>query len=408
MNILHTSDWHLGHRLHEQSQQYEQQKFLEWLLDTIKEKEIDVLLVAGDIFDTGYPSSQALQMFYDFLAGVYKDTGCSQVVMTAGNHDAPGTINAPGHLVRSFSINLIGKATDNISDEILSFEINGEKLIVAAIPFLRDRDIRRAIAGENADNIESRYRQALTNHYREIAGKIQKDRNTFAVAMGHLFAVGGQTSESENRIYVGGLGDIAADDFPDVFDYVALGHLHRPQKVGNRDNIRYSGSPYPLSFSEAGQEKSVLLIKTSDGQLCSIDSISTPRFRELHSIKGALQQCTERLKEIATKQNTSRGEDGQFPFVEVNIIEEGLTTSAYSKINDAIEGLPVKVLKVRLLNKNAQKGIEQLVEEDKQLEELQPDEIFKKKCEEENFNLSENKEVLDAFYEILSSIEQGS
>ncbi|MCF6242956.1 MAG: exonuclease subunit SbcD, partial [Bacteroidales bacterium] len=116
MKILHTSDWHLGHRLHEQSQQYEQKEFLEWLIQFVSTVEIDVLLVAGDIFDTGYPSSQSMELFYRFLAQLYRNTQCKQVVMTAGNHDAPGTINAPGSFVRNFDISLIGKATENIED----------------------------------------------------------------------------------------------------------------------------------------------------------------------------------------------------------------------------------------------------------------------------------------------------
>jgi exonuclease SbcD len=109
MKILHTSDWHLGHRLHEQSQSFEQEKFLEWLLKTIKNRNTDVLLVAGDIFDTAYPATHSLQIFYDFLAKVHTQTNCKHVVITAGNHDSPGTINAPKDLVRYFSINMVGK-----------------------------------------------------------------------------------------------------------------------------------------------------------------------------------------------------------------------------------------------------------------------------------------------------------
>lgn len=400
MNILHTSDWHLGHRLHEQSQQYEQEKFIEWLLTTIDEKEVDVLLVSGDIFDTGYPSSQSLQLFYDFLAKLYKTTNCKHVVITAGNHDAPGTINAPGQLVRYFSINLIGKATENVEDEILQFTINGEKLIVAAVPFLRDRDIRRAVAGENTNDIETRYKTALVNHYNEVAKAINKSDNTFVVAMGHLFAVGGQVSESENRIYVGGLGDITASDFPKVFDYVALGHLHRPQKVDKHDCIRYSGSPYPLSFSEAGQSKKVILIKTKDRRQAITEEIGIPVFRNLLSVSGDIEYCKMRLKEIA-------GQNFEVePWVEVIIDDNDFYASAYSEINNAITGLQIRVLKVVTLRVDNSIGLEQLVESDRQLNELKPDEVFKKKCNEDSFDLDEKSEILDAFYEILNEVEE--
>ncbi len=402
MNILHTSDWHFGHRLHEQSQLYEQEKFLYWLLKTIKERTIHVLLVSGDIFDSGYPSSQSLRMFYNFLAKLYKTTDCQHVVITAGNHDAPGTINAPGELVRYFSINLIGKATDNIEDEIFHFNINGEKLIVAAVPFLRDRDIRRAIADENANDIETRYKTALVNHYNEAADAINKDDHTFTVAMGHLFAVGGQVSESENRIYVGGLGDISASDFPGLFDYVALGHLHRPQKVDKREHIRYSGSPYALSFGEAGSQKKVIVIKTIDSKLTSIDEINIPVFRTFYTITGNLEHCKHQLETISKHNNEAE------PWVEVNINEPGLTTNAYTLINDVIEDKAVKVLKVRNISLQMPPDITQIEEEDRQLNELKPDDVFKRKCEEEHYNLNDNKQILDAFYEILNGLQNGN
>ncbi len=400
MNILHTADWHLGHRLHEQSRSEEQEKFLQWLLTVISEKSIDVLLVAGDIFDTGYPSSHSLQMFYDFLAKLYKQGTCKQVVMTAGNHDAPGTINAPSFLVKSFSINLVGKAGENVKDEILNFEINEEKLTVAAVPFLRDRDIRKAVAGEDAVIIETRYKTALTNHYNSVASEIIKDGNTFVIAMGHLFAVGGQVSESENRIYVGGLGDMAASDFSPVFDYVALGHLHRPQKVNQKEHIRYSGSPYPLSFGEIGQKKKVILIETSGGKLRDITDIDIPVFRKLYSIKGTMNECKALLNEIGKLQDKPK------PWVEVLINEPGLNSMAYMQINEAIKNLPLKVLKVRLLNYASRKGLEQLVKEDTQLDELQPEDVFRKKCEEENFDLNEHPDIMDAFNEILNEITE--
>ena len=399
MNILHTSDWHIGHRLYEHSQQYEQEKFLEWLLKTIDEKAIDVLLVSGDIFDTGYPSSQSLRMLYDFLAKLYKTTNCQHVVMTAGNHDAPGTISAPGELVKYFSINLIGKASENIEDEIFRLNVNSEKLIVAAVPFLRDRDIRRASAGENASDIEARYKTALVNHYNEAANVINKDKNSFVVAMGHLFAVGGQVSESENRIYVGGLGDIAASDFPGLFDYVALGHLHRPQMVDKKEHIRYSGSPYALSFSETGSRKKVIVIKTIDSKLSSVNEIDVPVFRNLYTITGDVEHCKQQLEDISKHNNETE------PWIEVNINEPGLATNTYTLINEFVKDKAVRVLKTRIIGSQTVPDITQIEKEDKQLNELKPDDVFIRKCEEESSNIKANTEVLDAFYEILNGLE---
>ena len=401
MKILHTSDWHLGHRLREHSQYYEQEKFLQWLIDFIRKEDIDVLLVSGDVYDTGYPSTQSQDLFYGFLAKLHSDTNCKKVIMTAGNHDAPGTLNAPDHFMRNFNIRLVGKASENPEDEILKFDIKDEKLTVAAVPFLRDRDIRRAIAGEDAIEIENRYKIALKKHYDDIADIIKNDNDTFKIAMGHLFAVDGQTSESENRIYVGGLGDISAEDFPTLFDYIALGHLHRPQKVGGKEHIRYSGSPYPLSFDEAKSKKKVILIKTTNNKLTSIDEIEIPVFRKLYTIKGSLENSIKQIEDIAKQKHETE------PWIEVTLDEEGTTSNDYLRIYDAIKALNVKVLNVKREGYTQVADITDILEEDKQLKELKPEDIFKRKCEEENFDLNKNKEILDAFYEVLNDIGTG-
>ena len=150
MKILHTADWHLGHRLHEQSQQEEQTLFLSWIENYIIKEKIDVLLISGDIFDTGSPSNQSLEMYYNFLVKL-KATSCKSIVITGGNHDSAGTLNAPKHLLDALSIKVVGKATENIEDEVFEIEVNGEKVIIGAVPYLRDGDIRRAVAGESFD-----------------------------------------------------------------------------------------------------------------------------------------------------------------------------------------------------------------------------------------------------------------
>ena len=260
MKILHTSDWHLGHRLHEQLQTEEQQLFLSWLITVINDQLIDVLLISGDIFDTGTPSSQSLSIYYNFLVEL-KSSHCNHVIITGGNHDAPGTLNAPKEILRALNIQVIGKATENISDEVFEVSVDNEAVMVAAVPYLRDQDIRRAIAGESFAEIGDRYKSALIKHYSEVAEAcelINKDNNP-VIAMGHLFAIGGTTTDSEQTIYVGNAGDIGADDFPSLFDYIALGHLHRHQKIS--DTIIYSGTPYILSFSEVNHQKKVVTIE---------------------------------------------------------------------------------------------------------------------------------------------------
>ncbi len=403
MKILHTSDWHLGHRLHEQSQHLEQSLFLDWLINIVKSKNIDVLLIAGDIFDTGHPSAQSMELFYSFLAKLYKQTDCKHIIITGGNHDSPGTLNAPSELVKYFSINIIGKATENISDEILSFKIGDENLIVAAVPFLRDRDIRKSIENETITEIESRYKKALVNHYQTLADEIKQKHNSgFTIAMGHLFAIGGETSDSEHKIYVGGLGDIAVKDFPKTFDYIALGHLHRVQKLSGKENIRYSGSPFPLSFSEISNNKKVIIIETKNEIIININEVTVPTFRNMYSVKGNLDECKQQLHHIAEKHKN----DKLTPWVEVFVSGDDLKQSTYLDINSYIKDANIKVLKVRTENNFFVKYGNSEIENEVSIEDLNPEILFKNKCEEKGFNLDDNPEILDAFHEILNIINE--
>ena len=396
MKILHTSDWHLGHRLLEQSQYEEQLKFLKWLEAYINDHHVDILLVSGDIFDTGVPSTQSQKMYFDFLVSLRK-TACQHIVITGGNHDAPGTINAPKELLHSLSIHVVGKAIEQIEDEVFNLSINDERVIIAAVPYLRDQDIRRALAGESFEQIGNRYKVALVNHFNEVAEYCEalKTEDAPVFAMGHLFAIGAITSDSEETIYVGNLGDIGAKDFPNLFDYIALGHLHRAQTVGNLDHIRYSGSPYLLSFSEVGHLKKIVVIDTQNGKINQINEVSIPNFRELRRISGSLESCIAQLHLLDKEKHELT------PWVEVVLDNPSITKIGFSEINKTAESLNLEVLKVTLKNEREIAGLEKLIENAQHITDLLPIDVFKLKCKEQNFDLEENPEILDAFHEIL-------
>jgi len=397
MKILHTSDWHLGHRLLEQSQMEEQSMFLDWLLKYIALNAVDVLLVSGDVFDVGVPSAQAQKLYYDFLIGLHT-TSCREVIITGGNHDAPSTLNAPKELLNAFSIRVIGKATEKIEDEVFTISANGVELIVAAIPYLRDQDIRRAVAAESADEINNRYKTALINHFTEVADycKAIKTTKTPVFAMGHLFAVGGKTSESEQSIYVGNLGDIGAQDFPEAFDYVALGHLHRAQTVGGKAHIRYSGSPYVLSFSEVDQEKKVVEIEI--GAELKISEIIVPAFRKIVRIEGSVESCKNKLESLDKENNQLK------PWVEVILNNENEAVAGYKEINDFAMGIQPEVLKITVKDECNYDNLKSLVDNAHHIRSFSPLDVFKLKCEEMNVDLVEKPELLDAFNEILQTV----
>ncbi|AUS06140.1 exonuclease subunit SbcD [Pseudotamlana carrageenivorans] len=398
MKILHTADWHLGHRLHEQSQMEEQSLFLDWLEGYIIDNSIDVLLVSGDVFDTGAPSNQSLEMYYNFLIKL-NGSCCKSIVITGGNHDSPGTLNAPKHILNALSIKVVGKATEHIEDEVFNICINNEHLIVAAIPYLRDGDIRRAVAGESFEDLTDKYKTALINHYHQAAAHCKdiNQANAPMIAMGHLFAVGGSISESEQQIYVGTLGHIGAEDFPKEFDYIALGHLHRPQIIGGNPKVRYSGSPNVLSFSEVGYDKKVVVLNISDNKITEVTDVVIPNFRMFYRIKGSVATCINQFPNVVTSSYDLTS------WVEL-ILDEDHTVNTDS-IKSAAKKYDFEILKISLKNQRMVKGIEELLENTKTIKELVPTNVFKLKCEELGYNLDENPEVWDAFNEIFQEVK---
>ncbi len=286
LTILHTSDWHLGRRLYGRMRYEEFEAFLSWLEEMISAQKVDVLIVAGDIFDTMTPSNRAQALYFEFLGRVSKSC-CQHVVIVAGNHDSPTFLDAPSQVLKFLNVHVIGTACDDLTDEVLVLnDADGTPhCIIAAVPYLRDRDVRSSSAGESADSKDANVIKGIRAHYDEVASiaKAQQaklaeanQRHIPIIATGHLFAAGGTTTDDDGvrELYVGSLGKISADMFDEFFDYVALGHLHVPQRVGGRESIRYSGSPIAMGFGEARQQKQVLLVKFGEASKRITDEMS--------------------------------------------------------------------------------------------------------------------------------------
>jgi exonuclease SbcD len=254
MRLLHTADWHLGARLVERDRLPEHAAFLDWLIETLRSEKIDALLVSGDVFDAANPPQDAVALYFDFLKRL-ADLKTVQAVVTGGNHDSASHLNAPRELLKRFDVHVFGHAGEtNVVDL-------GEA-VVAAVPFLRERDLRQATAGETITAVHEQLRAAIRAHYAaQLAACRDLAQGRPVIAMGHLTVLGATTSDSERDIHIGNLGAVGADLF-EGFDYTALGHLHRPQKVAGLETIRYSGSPIALSFSEAADKKSVVILET--------------------------------------------------------------------------------------------------------------------------------------------------
>ncbi len=275
MRILHTADWHLGARLVERDLLAEHEKFADWLIQTLREEKIDALLLSGDVFDAANPPQDAVGLYFDFLRRL-ADLKTVRAVITGGNHDSASHLNAPRELLRRFEVHVFGHAGDNLVD------LGGA--VVLATPFLRERDLRQSKAGETLKDAHDQVRAAIRGHYAtqlEACRALAQGRPV--IAMGHLTVLGATTSDSEREIHIGNLGAVGADVFAG-FDYTALGHLHRPQQVGGQSHVRYSGSPVALSFSEAADAKSVVVLDT---QGLSLETLSVPASRVLCRVNAS-------------------------------------------------------------------------------------------------------------------------
>lgn len=288
MRILHTADWHLGARLIERDRLAEHAAFVDWLIETLRAEKIDALLLSGDVFDAANPPQDAVALYFDFLKRL-ADLKTVQAIITGGNHDSASHLNAPRDLLRRFDVHVFGHAggADNLVD------LGG--CVVAAVPFLRERDLRQATAGETMSTVHEQVRTAIRDHYAaQLVAARTLAQGRPVIAMGHLTVLGATTSDSERDIHIGNLGSVGADIF-DGFDYTALGHLHRPQKVASIETIRYSGSPIPLSFSEAADAKSVVLLDTAG---MKVETLPIPITRQLIRVKTARATLAADLQNV--------------------------------------------------------------------------------------------------------------
>ena len=283
MKILHTADWHIGQRLHERSRLDEHKQFLDWLLNTIEERKVELLLVSGDIFDTSLPSAEATNLYYRFLYRLFNETE-AYAVITAGNHDSARHLEAPREFLKMGRIHVVGLAAE-VHECVFPFPPDNPRVMVAAVPYLLENDLRH-LSYETVADRNKRYREWLKMFYADCVACMPAELPK--ILMGHLFVQGGTITDSERNIQIGGATAIRASDFPDSADYIALGHLHRPQAIeGANCPIRYSGSPIPLRFNETGYRKEVYLLELSDdGTLIQDKEIEIPIFKELCTVEG--------------------------------------------------------------------------------------------------------------------------
>lgn len=402
MKILHTADWHLGKKLEQCERTEEHQDFLDWLIEKLSAACIDVLIIAGDVFDTGSPSNTALEQYYRFLRMV-KDTCCREVVIIGGNHDSISTLNAPKSLLKYFNVHIVGGVPEAFTEQIIPIkDVNGKlELVVCAVPFLRDRDIRLSVSGESNEEREQRIKEGISNHYHRFIEHITayKEENIPVIATGHLFAAGSSTSESEKEIHVGNLGQVHGDHFPVEFNYIALGHIHRPQVVNRMEHIRYSGSPIPLSFSENEDKKQVLILEFKAGDLISLVPHEVPCGRKLIRIRGDLDTVKRKILDLEDPGLKYK------PWVEVQVE----TTTAILDLDQQLSALQsqkpfIERFFPRQNRLRSSKSLD-AIEEELALKDLTPKAVFLKRCESK-IAAEEFPELMKTFEEALELMGQ--
>ncbi|MEL7021042.1 MAG: exonuclease SbcCD subunit D C-terminal domain-containing protein [Bacteroidota bacterium] len=375
MKILHTSDWHLGQKFLHHSRQEEHQRVLDWLLQCIQTHKVDALLVSGDIFDIGNPPNYARTLYYEFLRKLLQ-TCCRHVVITGGNHDSPAMLNAPRELLATMNIHVVGCAQSSIDDEIIELrDHNGQlEAVVAAVPFLRDKDLRFSYAGESGEQRTQRLRAGLLQHFKMAGTQVQlyENQQVPLLAMGHLYVKGAYASSKQDNIYIGDKENISAADFPSTFHYVALGHIHRAQQIGDLAHIRYSGSPIPLSFSETKDDKSVYLLHFEAQELTQIEPLPIPTFRRLKTISGKLPYVKSRLQQLA-----SDYADHLPTWVEVIISTDRLIPNLDQQLYDYTANMPLELLKIRVQRPLDTTAPAEVI---RKLDDLSPLEVFQQKC----------------------------
>lgn len=284
MRILHTSDWHLGKKLFKLDRRAEHELFLNWLVETVKIQKIDVLLMSGDVFDTPTPPHQAIELFYHFLHKLSHETNALSFFI-AGNHDSGQLIEAPAPLLKTHRVKVWGKLHQDPDLHWHKIEIDDEVIELCAVPFFRSYEL---IEQEEADILKSLSRYLV----RETKNK--------KILMLHHLAGMFEASGSEQVISLTGVDSIPTELLR-PFDYVALGHIHKPQKI--KENIYYSGSPLPMRFSEK-EEKSVIILDTND---FTPQKLAIPNFRKVLSLKLTLEDYREKLKNLSHNENELTG-----------------------------------------------------------------------------------------------------
>ena len=407
MRLFHTSDWHLGQNLHGQDRDFEHACFLAWLLTQLSEQQPDVLLIAGDIFDTVNPPVKAQERLYDFIVSAHEQQPKLTIVMIAGNHDSGSRIELPAPLMRRLRTHALGRVL-----WLDDGQLDAERLLIPlpdasgetaawclALPFLRPAEVTGAHLGDD-------YLRGIgqVHEWLIAAANAKRTPGQALIAISHAHMAGGSVSEdSERSLIIGNAEALPASLFGPSISYVALGHLHKPQRVNGEERIRYCGSPIPLSFSEIGYQHQILDVTLEGEILVSVEPRLIPRAVNLQRI-GPLP-LADILTQLADLPDTDLLADTQRqPWLEVRVKLDEPQPDLRQQIETALQGKSVRLVRISAdyagSGSRASDDDARLIE----LDQLTPQELFSRAWQD-NYGSEADEQTLKDFAVLLQEVQ---
>ena len=350
IKILATSDWHLGNVFKGFDRQAEHVHFLEWLLATIDRERPDVLLVAGDVFDNSNPSAAAQRLYYDFLDRVTVAAPGMAVVIIAGNHDSATRLEAPRALLERRGVQVRGVVRRQADGQPDWAELlvpvesrDGERAWIMAVPYLRDGDFAR----------DAGYGEGAVGFIRSLAAYANQNcrkPDEALVLMAHLYATGAEIAEeSSGRLIVGGSEMVNMGQVSDAVTLAVIGHIHKRQRIGGSERMRYPGSALPMSFSERGYQHGADLWTISQGKCEELPRfIAYQPIRPLRSLSAEplpLEEIKKRISELPDKVKEA-GKEAPYPYLEIKVLLDGPDPNLGKNIADLLEDKAVALCRV--------------------------------------------------------------
>lgn len=417
LRVLHTSDWHLGQRLHDLPRTREHQAFLDWLAGTLAREAVDALVVAGDVFDAANPPTSALEAWYRFLAQVAWDCPGLQVVVIGGNHDSAARLDAPRAVLAALRVTVVGglprRADRTVDSEALVVPLrrrDGEvRAWVAAVPYLRAADLPATSDLDGAAlvaGVRAIYAEALA------AARARRAPGQALLATGHCYCVGTQVTESsERKVLLGNQHPLPVDLFGEDVDYVALGHLHLGQAVAGRAHVRYSGAPLPLSLAEARREHQVVLADFAGGALAEVRTLAVPRAVAMRRVPetGAapLSEVRAALAALPARPEGVPAGDESLPWLEVQVRLEAPEPGLRAEVEGLLADRAARLVRLGVERPGgasaAQAGADAPVEA---LADLLPEEVFRRLYGELYGAAEPDPALLAAFHEMVEAAER--